>query len=287
MKLRRLVGLSLAMLAMAAVFATASVAVAEPLTVPAMPTLNVVIDGVGSWQHSGTASWITTDTGVFAVNQAAVRAWATDVIAPGIYVKRVDLARKLDKKRKKIILTAPMAGRHLDVDAAVAAITAELLSEANGNAPQVVKLTPVVDNPNFGGKALVVFKHEKRVYLYEGTKLLKKYRIAIGVAKYPTPTGAFRIGRKVKMPTWTNPGSAWAKGMPSYIGPGPNNPLGTRALYVYSGSRDTGVRFHGVPASKNKTVGTAASHGCMRMVRKDIEKLYPLIPVGTPVYILK
>ena len=79
--------------------------------------------------------------------------------------------------------------------------------------------------------------------------------------------------------------------MPAYIGSGPNNPLGTRAMYVYKGAKggnsDTGVRFHGVPSSENSSIGHAASHGCLRMHRKDVENFFPRVTVGTIVYIIK
>ena len=69
--------------------------------------------------------------------------------------------------------------------------------------------------------------------------------------------------------------------MPSYIGPGPSNPLGTRALYLDA----PGIRIHGT--NNIASVGTPASHGCMRMVRHDVEDLYPRVPVGTPIWIVK
>jgi L,D-transpeptidase ErfK/SrfK len=68
--------------------------------------------------------------------------------------------------------------------------------------------------------------------------------------------------------------------MPAYIPPGPNNPLGTRALYLNT----SGIRIHGT--SKRSSIGTAASHGCMRMLREDVEALYPLVPVGTKIHIV-
>jgi lipoprotein-anchoring transpeptidase ErfK/SrfK len=103
--------------------------------------------------------------------------------------------------------------------------------------------------------------------------------------RYPTPTGTFVIARKVKNPSWTNPGGAWGRGMPRYIKPGPRNPLGTRALYLYRSGHDTGIRFHGT--SNTGSIGHAASHGCMRMKRKDVEKFFTQVPVGTTVFVVK
>jgi len=84
------------------------------------------------------------------------------------------------------------------------------------------------------------------------------------------------------MPTWYNNGSDWAKNMPATIGPGPGNPLGTRALYLNA----AGIRIHGIPSSEDWSIGSAASHGCMRMHRWDAEDLYPRVPVGTRVIIV-
>jgi len=83
-------------------------------------------------------------------------------------------------------------------------------------------------------------------------------------------------------PTWSNPApNGWGKGMPASIPPGPSNPLGTRALNLNA----SGIRIHGT--NKDGSIGRAASHGCMRMHRWDIEDLYERVEVGTPVLIVR
>jgi L,D-transpeptidase ErfK/SrfK len=67
--------------------------------------------------------------------------------------------------------------------------------------------------------------------------------------------------------------------MPASIPPGPGNPLGTRAMSLNA----SGILIHGTYASYS--VGTYASHGCIRMLLSDVEALYPQVPVGTPVLI--
>jgi L,D-transpeptidase ErfK/SrfK len=69
--------------------------------------------------------------------------------------------------------------------------------------------------------------------------------------------------------------------MPETIPPGPGNPLGTRALNLNA----SGIRIHGT-ANVN-SIGTAASHGCVRMVQRDVEELYDLVDVGTPVFVVE
>jgi lipoprotein-anchoring transpeptidase ErfK/SrfK len=144
----------------------------------------------------------------------------------------------------------------------------------------VKTLKPKVTEKDLG-KTIIVKLSERRVKLYDGAKLEKTYRCAIGSPGYPTPKGQFVVVQKRYMPTWVNPApNGWGADMPASIGPGPGNPLGTRALNLSA----PGIRFHGT--TKRYSIGSAASHGCMRMLREDIEDFYDRVKVGTRVYIL-
>lgn len=105
------------------------------------------------------------------------------------------------------------------------------------------------------------------------------YSIATGVEEHPTPTGFYYISDMAKNPTWLPPNSEWAKDS-KQIPPGPDNPLGTRWIGI-----GNAIGFHGTPYPG--TVGTRASHGCMRMAIPDIEDLYERVTVGTQVHIFK
>lgn len=129
-------------------------------------------------------------------------------------------------------------------------------------------------------KAIVVYLQHFRLDLYQGPKLTDQFPVGVGALSFPTPPGAYYVRSKAVNPTWRNPGSAWARGMPAYIGPGPRNPLGTRALRLDRGA----LVIHGTP--QPWTIGTRASHGCIRMRRPDIEKLFELVPEQTPVFIV-
>jgi hypothetical protein len=120
---------------------------------------------------------------------------------------------------------------------------------------------------------------ERRLYHYDDGQLVKSYPVAIGQPQYPTPTGSFRIINKAKNPTWTPPPSPWAEGLEP-VPPGPNNPLGTRWMGISSPS----VGIHGTYASRS--IGTAASHGCIRMHIPDVEELFDRVYVGTSVTIV-
>jgi lipoprotein-anchoring transpeptidase ErfK/SrfK len=140
--------------------------------------------------------------------------------------------------------------------------------------------TPKVTNGRLG-RALLVDLSQRKLRLYDHSKVIKKVGIAVGMSRYPTPRGRFKIVAKSPRPAWRNPGSGWAANMPAYIPPGPSNPLGLRALYLNA----SGIRIHGT--SKTGSIGTAASHGCIRVANSQIVKLYPKVPVGTPVFIVK
>jgi lipoprotein-anchoring transpeptidase ErfK/SrfK len=122
---------------------------------------------------------------------------------------------------------------------------------------------------------------ERKLYLYSGDdQVVKTYRVAVGMPGHPTPTGAFRIITKQKNPTWNPPDSAWAAGM-GPVPPGPGNPLGTR----WMGLNSPGIGIHGTPAPSS--IGTAASHGCIRMRIPEAEDLFDRVFVGTPVEIVQ
>ena len=121
---------------------------------------------------------------------------------------------------------------------------------------------------------------ERKLYLYSEGKVVKTYGVAIGMPQYPTPTGNFSIISKVYHPTWTPPPSPWAAGAEP-VPPGPDNPLGTRWIGISSPS----VGIHGTP--QDWSIGTAASHGCIRMHIPEVEALFEKVYVGTPVSIVR
>lgn len=128
------------------------------------------------------------------------------------------------------------------------------------------------------GGRIVVDLGELTLYLYSGEKVIHTYRIAAGQPAYPTPTGSFVVVNMAENPTWMPPNSEWAAGAEP-IPPGPNNPLGTRWI----GLSADGVGIHGTPDPGS--IGSYASHGCMRMRIPDVEHLYTHVVVGMPVLI--
>jgi lipoprotein-anchoring transpeptidase ErfK/SrfK len=130
------------------------------------------------------------------------------------------------------------------------------------------------------GPVIVVNRGANTLRLYDGTRLVRTFRVATGQAIYPTPAGIWRIVDKQLDPWWYPPTyDSWAKGLKP-VPPGPSNPLGTR----WMGLNAPGVGIHGTDAPTS--IGYSASHGCIRMQVPEAEWLFERVRVGTTVVIL-
>lgn len=124
---------------------------------------------------------------------------------------------------------------------------------------------------------IVIDLSDLKLRLFRDGKAVMTFPVAVGMPAFPTPTGNYYIVNKQSDPTWTPPpDSSWAKGL-GPIPPGPGNPLGTRWI----GTSAPLVGIHGTNAPSS--IGTRASHGCIRMRIPDVEKLYDQVAVGMPV----
>jgi lipoprotein-anchoring transpeptidase ErfK/SrfK len=115
--------------------------------------------------------------------------------------------------------------------------------------------------------------------LWKELKLAKSYTVAVGQEGLETPEGLYAIQEKQENPSWHVPNSAWAGDLAGQvIPPGPEDPIKARWLGIFEGAG-----IHGT--EETWTLGTAASHGCVRMSIPDVEELYDQVEVGTPIYI--
>jgi lipoprotein-anchoring transpeptidase ErfK/SrfK len=179
-----------------------------------------------------------------------------------------------------LVLRRPKAGQELQAKLAATRIREALESRATDVQVPLRVVEPEVTTAALG-KTIVIDLSENMLRLYEGFKVDKEYRVATAAPGYVTPVGTWQIIEKRENPTWYNPAlDSWGADLPAVIAPGPSNPLGTRALYLNS----PGIRIHGT--SNSGSIGTYASHGCIRMLISDSEELYPLVPVGTRVIIM-
>lgn len=131
-------------------------------------------------------------------------------------------------------------------------------------------------------RVLHLRQDQRRLELHVDGALARTWPVAVGRPGHETPTGRFTVGAKRHRPTWVNPSpGGWGSDMPRRVGPGPDNPLGVRALNWHRNGRDTMIRFHGT--SDRDSIGRASSHGCVRLTNEDVRELYDLVPAGTPI----
>jgi lipoprotein-anchoring transpeptidase ErfK/SrfK len=115
--------------------------------------------------------------------------------------------------------------------------------------------------------------------LWKNLKLVRSYTIAVGRQGLETPAGEYTIDDKQVNPSWHVPNSAWAGALAGrVIPPGPDDPIKARWLGFYNGAG-----IHGT--DELSSLGTAASHGCIRMSIPDVEQLYDVVPLHTPIYV--
>lgn len=211
------------------------------------------------------------------IDTATLGAWVRDA-ATSVDAEPVDAVFELVDG--EVVLRPAVVGRSLDRSEAIVALGNAIASGAGEVELPVTMRPPASDGAGLG-MTIVVDISDNRLVLYDGTSVEREYRVATGAPGYPTPLGSFEVIRKAENPTWVNPDpEGWGKDYPASIGPGPGNPLGTRALYLDA----PGIRIHGTYNASS--IGTFASHGCVRMLISDSEALYPLVPVGTRVFIV-
>jgi lipoprotein-anchoring transpeptidase ErfK/SrfK len=115
--------------------------------------------------------------------------------------------------------------------------------------------------------------------LWKGLELARTYTVAVGQEGLETPEGLYEIQAKEENPIWHVPESDWAGDLAGQtIPPGPSNPIKARWMAIYEGAG-----IHGT--EETASLGSAASHGCVRMAIADVEELYDQVEVGTPIFI--
>ncbi|MDR0808558.1 MAG: L,D-transpeptidase [Gemmobacter sp.] len=156
--------------------------------------------------------------------------------------------------------------------------------------PQQFVGSPPREEVNYaGGEAsgtIVVDAHARKLYYVMANGRAMRYSIAVGRAGLGFK-GSATINRKEKWPSWT-PTANMIRTMPEFYAEyagglpgGLDNPLGSRALYLYRGGRDSYFRIHGT--IDNRSIGRATSAGCIRLFNQDVIDLYERVPLGTHV----
>ena len=127
---------------------------------------------------------------------------------------------------------------------------------------------------------LAISRGRRELRLFVNQRLAKTYRVGIGAAGFATPAGIYRIQSKAADPAWYVPNKPWAGELAGQVIPAgdPRNPIEARWLGFYDGAG-----IHGT--SDLASIGTAASHGCIRMIPREVIELSDRVPLHTPLYI--
>jgi len=162
---------------------------------------------------------------------------------------------------------------NIKILAAMAMLTLALgthaLAQTSNGSMTVAKGSPAVSPVE---RRILVSLEDRKLALLENGDVKKIYTVAVGKPSTPSPVGSFVIERRVANPTYSHKGQR--------VEPGPGNPVGTR----WMGLNVRGYGIHGTNAPKS--IGKAASHGCIRMSKADLEELFDLVRAGDEVEIV-
>ena len=134
--------------------------------------------------------------------------------------------------------------------------------------------------------SIVVDEDNKFLYYVEPDHKAIRYGITVG-EEAQAWSGIAKVGRMAEWPPWIPTASEQKRlgPFPAFVTGGPQNPMGARALYLFSSGKDTGYRIHGT--NQPEYIGQAISSGCIRMTNENVMDLYKRVKVGTIVVVLK
>jgi lipoprotein-anchoring transpeptidase ErfK/SrfK len=150
-----------------------------------------------------------------------------------------------------------------------------IVARVHATKPEITRREVAAEYPSY----LTLDRGTFTLRLFQHLKLSKEYTVAVGMEGLETPEGLYHIQEKEENPVWHVPNSAWAGSLAGQtIPPGPADPIKARWMGIFEGAG-----IHGT--EETESLGTAGSHGCIRMAIPDVIELYPLVEVGTPIYI--
>jgi lipoprotein-anchoring transpeptidase ErfK/SrfK len=186
---------------------------------------------------------------------------------------------------RRVRVTHSKRGRDMDAAALARRIGAALDDPRRTRVlrPPLIRVRPnVTANELRRSGATVITIHQATftLRLFKDLRVARRYRVAVGQPGYPTPRGRFSITSKQVNPTWSVPNSPWAGELAgtTVVGGSAANPLKARWMGITNG-----IGIHGT--GEAGSIGTRASHGCIRMHVRDVIALYKRVPIGTPVLI--
>jgi lipoprotein-anchoring transpeptidase ErfK/SrfK len=164
----------------------------------------------------------------------------------------------------------------------------ELLSQIRYNnkaVPEAYRRAIVDFNRKEAPGSIVVDSDNHYLYfVLNGGKAIR-YGITVGEEAMAW-SGIAKVGSMTEWPPWHPTKSEIARlGVPTFVPPGPDNPMGSRALYLYSGGKDTLFRIHGT--NQPEYIGSSISSGCIRLTNEDVIDLYSRVKMGAIVVVLE
>lgn len=171
--------------------------------------------------------------------------------------------------------------------AAIAAVAAapalaEIPSVPRDLGAKTREIVPFQSNEKRG--TIFISNADRTLHLWLGDGKAARYKISVGREGFVW-TGVTYVGRKATWPEWRPPAEMRQRkpNLPDMVPAGPYNPLGARALYLYSGGKDTLYRIHGTNSAG--TVGGYETSGCFRLSNADVIELFETVPEGTKVIV--
>lgn len=233
-------------------------------------------DRVSWWARlRGTADGPDIEPATTGTSKAQIRDLVRSIVDEA-HVEPENASLELEDGVPEVTEAKP--GRRVSAEAVRKALKAALM-DGGTRTVEKEKIDPDVTRAAYE-TVIVVDDGTNELRLYKDGKLAQVYGAALGMPGHRTPHGRFEVTLKRPSPIWINPApNGWGKDMPERIGPGPDNPLGLRALNLNS----PGIRIHGTSAVSS--IGQDASHGCVRLTNSDILELYPQVPEGATVFI--
>jgi lipoprotein-anchoring transpeptidase ErfK/SrfK len=164
----------------------------------------------------------------------------------------------------------------------------ELLAKihyVNTPIPEAYRRTTVDFHRQEAPGSIVVDSDNHYLYLVQTGGKAIRYGITVGQEAMAW-SGIAKVGSMTEWPPWHPTKSEIERlGVPTFVPPGPDNPMGSRALYLYSGGKDTLFRIHGT--NQPEYIGSSISSGCIRLTNEDVIDLYSRVKMGTIVVVLE
>ena len=187
--------------------------------------------------------------------------------------QRRDLSRRVFSAGMGAVILASLMGQDARAEAkkvprSHGARTSQIVDYASGEKPGTI----------------IISNAERTLLRVLGGGKAERYQISVGRDGFIW-TGTTYVGGKKEWPGWRPPSDMRRRdpSLPDYVPPGPYNPLGARALYLYQGGRDTLYRIHGTNSAE--TVGGYETSGCFRLTNADILDLFSKVSTGTKVIV--